>query len=1053
MPIDFVEEATIDFQEEAAPIDFAEDAEYLSTDIAPKENVALQAQQAALRAKDEGGTAVKVLTEAESAASVLENPIGAVLALPENALKAAGVNMPYSSKAPLFTKEQALKAIEFITPGGGGSEGTLTQSVQEFIAETLSTLTSPDMIGYMMAAKKAPVPVGRYFQGEMLAQLPATAAAAAEGESGSEKTKAALGVAANVAFPAMIESGIGKHSTAIKGEVAKQVGPATEAAVKGTTEAPKAAAATEPTPAPVERTTALEAVPAEIEAPKPVVQPESKPVGLGAATPAEFELKPQNPTSIKNAVVDQERAARGLPPAMEPASKEFGVSWEQAMAKMDADYLYPDRLIAEMREKPRAATDTEVATLLHRQVELRNLQDKAMRELAQAKDDGRVEDVADLNVRVDILSNQLLDLFNIDKAVGTENARGLNARKMLANEDFTLAKMELEKRAAKGGEQLTDAERAEVTNAQGQIAETQAAYDAYVERTTLAQKLARQFVEQGIKERDALINAVHAELQKVKPDITRRETMDAISGYGQYRQLSKDEISRELRDLKGQMQQVAKLADMEANRPPLKTGTERRVPSVEERRLIRLVNDAKNKFQVPITDEATQLKSSLDMLKDRLRNRITELEDKLVRKDFTREPKRVIQLDAEAQRLHFQAAKTKAKWHEALMKDRLARRTVPQKIIGGIGETVNTIRAIMTSGEFSGVLRQGGFTGLGNPARITKAFPALIKGFRSEAKQHAVNQEIMARPNYHLYVRSKLFLSEHGQKLSQMEEAYMSRWAGKVPVVAGTQRAHSTFLNKLRADSFDVLAKTLVRRQNELTPERARDIANFLNVSTGRGSLGVRGDSALVTMNTAFFAPRWVASRFQLLIGQPFWKPIGRKDWPVVRLIAEEYGKFFIAMGVIYGLWGMAGGEVETDPRSSDFGKLRTGDTRVDLMAGLQQQTVLVSRLASGETKKLSGKIVPIRGEDIPYRGDTSASAIGNFLRTKLAPVPASTLDMLTGKDVANQPVTPQSELIDLSTPLAYGDIYKAMIEQGVSEGTALALLAIFGAGLQTYDR
>lgn len=282
----------------------------------------------------------------------------------------------------------------------------------------------------------------------------------------------------------------------------------------------------------------------------------------------------------------------------------------------------------------------------------------------------------------------------------------------------------------------------------------------------------------------------------------------------------------------------------------------------------------------------------------------------------------------------------------------------------------------------------------------------------------------------------------------------MSRWAGKIPVVAGTQRAHSAFLNKLRADSFDVLAKTLVRRQNELTPERARDIANFLNVSTGRGSLGVRGDSALVVLNTAFFAPRWVASRFQLLIGQPLWKPIGRKDWPMVRLIAEEYGKFFIAIGVIYGLWGMAGGEeVETDSRSSDFGKLRVGETRVDLMAGLQQQTVLLSRLGSGETKKRSGKIVPIRGEDIPFRGDTSASAIGNFLRTKLAPMPASTLDLLTGKDVVHRPVTLQSELIDLSTPLAYGDIYKAMVAQGVSEGTALALLAIFGAGVQTYDR
>lgn len=1279
----------------------ATEPSYLSTDIAPKENVALRAEQAALRAKDEGGTAVKVLTEAETAASVLENPLGAVLALPENTLKAAGVNMPYSSKAPLVTKEQALKAIEFITPGGGGSEGTLTQSVQEFIAETLSTLTSPDMIGYMMAAKKAPVPVGRYFQGEMLAQLPATAAAAAETESGSEKTKAALAVAANVAFPAMIESGIGKHSTAIKGEVAKQVGPATEAAVKGTTEASKAAAAVESTQAPVERTTALEAVPAEIEAPKPVVQPEAKPVGLGAATPAEFELKPQNPTSIKNAVVDQERASRGLPPAMEPASKEFGVSWEQAMAKMDADYAYPDRLIAEMRANPRAATDTEVATLLHRQVELRNLQDKAMRELAQAKDDGRLEDVAELNVRVDILSNQLLDLFNIDKAVGTENARGLNARKMLAYEDFTLAKMELEKRAAKGGEQLTDAERAEVVRVNREIEETQRKHDEHVvaveetartaatdkaisnvkssgpptepveaitaqlkekfaageadAMTSLVQKLARHFVEKGIKERDPLIAAVHDVVKNIDPTLELRDTMDMISGYGKYRQLSKDEVSKQLRDLKGQMQQVGKLEDIQARKPPLKTGVERREPSTEERRLIKLVNDAKRRFGIVVTDPATQLRSALEARKTYYRNQIADLEaqitakekfvkdkaasptdaeldglkarssalkeefdaifgkpglsdaqrleamnkraaeleakiaagdiatkpssvnrplspeleqakqrvealnrrlaelrkkpeaqkaaervakaiealnkriaekeariaagdisvrsqrlnrpalpglevakqrldalnkqiaelreaakpklseeqaalkalktrlqksidkfeDKLARKDFTTTPKRVIQLDAEAQRLHFKAAQTKAKWHEALMKDRLARRTVPQKILGGVGEVLNTTRAILTSLDLSAVLRQGGFITLGHPVRALKAFSAMFRALRSQAGQHAVNQEIMARKNYPLYQQSKLYLAEHGQKLSQMEEAYMSRWADTpirikgvdINPVAASQRAYVTFLNKLRADSFDVMANTL-SRTGEVAPHEAKAIANFINVATGRGKLGVK-DNAAVGLSTVFFAPRYVASRFQLIAGQPFYKGSARTRTAV----AKEYARFLIGAAVVYGLGALAGGEVETDPRSSDFGKLRFDDTRLDPMAGLLQSTVLLSRLGSGETTRLSGKTVPIRGDQVPFGGDDAADVTARFLRTKLSPVIGTTVNVLSGTDVTGEKITPEKIGEDLLVPLALKDILKAMEDQGVPRGTALAILSIFGMGLQTYER
>jgi len=52
------------------------------------------------------------------------------------------------------------------------------------------------------------------------------------------------------------------------------------------------------------------------------------------------------------------------------------------------------------------------------------------------------------------------------------------------------------------------------------------------------QKLARYFVEQGVRGRESLLDAVHNALREVMPDMTRRETMDAISGYGEYRSTS-----------------------------------------------------------------------------------------------------------------------------------------------------------------------------------------------------------------------------------------------------------------------------------------------------------------------------------------------------------------------------------------------------------------------------------------------------------------------------------------------------------------------------------
>jgi hypothetical protein len=849
--------------------------------------------------------------------------------------------------------------------------------------------------------------------------------------------------------------------------------------------------------------------PTPAAAPSPAVKPVEgeSPIGMGGAVPSEFEQQPGTATSIKNAIVDKERAARGLPAAMQPARRTFQQVWDQTMAKIDHDPGYQDRLLTELEKKSRALTDGEDAALLHRQIDLQNEYGKATRDLAQAFEDGRTDAVAAEQARVQALSDQLLRVYEVGKKVGTETGRGLAARKMMALEDFSLAKMELDKRMAKGGRPLTPDERAEVVRLNKKIEDTQKAFDDYVaateardsERaikealgqveaeakkskpgkqkptgdvkadvtekirtrvaegeqasiTSLVQKLARAFIESGVRGRDALIDAVHEVLQEIIPGITRRQTMDAISGYGDFRQLTKDEISVKLRDLKGQMQQVAKLEDMQAGRPPLKTGLERRIPSPEESRLIKLVNDAKNEFQVPISDPNTQLKSSLDTLKTRMKNRRVELEGMLARKEFARKPKRTVQMDPEANRLHFEMSKAKAAWHEAMMKDRLANRSVPAKIFGYGAELLNTARAIKTSADLSAVLRQGGFIAFAHPIRAAKSFPAMFKAFRSEAGQHAVNEQIMARKNYPLYNQSGLYLSEHGQKLSQMEEAYMARWAEKIPLVAGSQRAYVTFLNKLRADSFDAMANSLARSR-ELTPNEAKVISNFINVATGRGNFGMK-DNALVGLNTVFFAPRYVASRFQLLAGQPLWTRKGAYEGTGAARaqVAKEYARFLAGAAVVYGLAMMDGAQVENDPRSTDFGKLKYGNTRVDPMAGLLQNTVLLSKLTSGEKKTLRGKVVPLRGPKVPYAGETIPDTLMRFGRTKLSPAFGTGVNILAQKDLVGQPVTVKSELGNMLTPLAASDIYKALLDQGLDRGAALSILSIFGMGLQTYD-
>jgi hypothetical protein len=99
------------------------------------------------------------------------------------------------------------------------------------------------------------------------------------------------------------------------------------------------------------------------------------------------------------------------------------------------------------------------------------------------------------------------------------------------------------------------------------------------------------------------------------------------------------------------MQQISKLEDLQNRQPPLKTGVERRIPSDEERRLIKQVEEAKRKYGIQSVDPATQLKSSLDSIKTRLTNQIADLESQIASREKIVKVKSKIAYDAEANAL------------------------------------------------------------------------------------------------------------------------------------------------------------------------------------------------------------------------------------------------------------------------------------------------------------------------------------------------------------------------------------------------------------------
>jgi hypothetical protein len=381
-----------------------------------------------------------------------------------------------------------------------------------------------------------------------------------------------------------------------------------------------------------------------------------------------------------------------------------------------------------------------------------------------------------------------------------------------------------------------------------------------------------------------------------------------------------------------------------------------------------------------------------------------------------------------------------------LKKERLKNRTWTQKLWDRSTEPFNVARSFMASMDLSATLRQGLILGVTHPKTAAMAVKDQLKAFASAHEAYKTMQKIINDPNYAKMKKAKIEFTEVDGKLKNMEESFMSRLASRVPGIEQSQRAYTTYLNKLRADVFNALYKTLAKAGE---PNDAELIAlgKYINIATGRGDLG-RHALASQTFATIFWAPRLFVSRFQILAGAPMYHGTARTR----KLIAGEYARFIGGMAIMYALADMMGAEIETDPRSGSFGKLKFGNTRVDPLAGLAQATTLIARLATGETKTQKGKIVAIRGDDKPAFGKGAPDYIMQFLRSKLSPLIGSAVDLAAGQNLVGEPTTPALIVKRSVVPLAFQDIYDSLVEQGIPAGTAFSMLAIFGFGVQTYD-
>lgn len=374
---------------------------------------------------------------------------------------------------------------------------------------------------------------------------------------------------------------------------------------------------------------------------------------------------------------------------------------------------------------------------------------------------------------------------------------------------------------------------------------------------------------------------------------------------------------------------------------------------------------------------------------------------------------------------------------------------------------LNLPRAVMSSLDFSAPLRQGVLL-IGTP-EFYKALPTMFKAYFSEGTYKDLMTSITRRPTYKAMLKGKVAFSSLDGKLSNREEDFMSDWANYIPGVRRSNRAFAAFLNKLRADSFDTLYNSALKHNPDVKDDlkAIKAIGEYVNVATGRGDLGNFLQSSAPLLNAVLFSPRLIAARLKTFRPATYTRlPKGARRRALVNLAT-----FGTAALTVMSLAVMAGAEVEKDPRSSDFGKIKVGNTRYDVLGGLGQYGVLGTRLAlwlggsayesaTGEEgpdhyKAVSGNTSKLNEEDAGPYGMKAGNVVLKFGRNKLAPVPAYLIDALYGENTIGEEFNP----VDVSrfAPMFLQDVYDMQQEYGVGEGTARVAPALFGVGVQDF--
>lgn len=601
-------------------------------------------------------------------------------------------------------------------------------------------------------------------------------------------------------------------------------------------------------------------------------------------------------------------------------------------------------------------------------------------------------------------------------------------------------------------------------------------------KISIPSSLISEVVAAGVTDMNDLVTKVRVRMSSKYPNATDREIRDAISGYGRERAMTQTDIQKEVGRLRNIGRMVSRLEDIQSGITKAKTPQEKAKLTNKEEQLRLEIQDA---YEEAGIGDAQRLINA----KGNAKKRIAELERRLDEGDFSKKDRKQVKEDDELNGLRAERQTLQNQFDKEL--DKIKKQNSPTKVYEGLGAFWEIARLLQATFDLSMVLVQGLKLTVSHPLYAIRGFNKAFQHFSSESRARKWGEFIKTQPYYETMMKSGLSLSEYDASLSEKEEGFLggvgnSMWdylampfkmfgsaaytrVALVNPFKAFERAGIGYLNTMRVLRFEDGIKMLQDQTNgktfETDPDSYKQVANMVNTFTGRSSLGPL-EKNVGLLSKIFYSPRnWMSQLKTSTVGFPIflltlkdkgtWKPSVAQ-----KMAARDFITWFVVTAGVVSMIAAKANEddedevdVDMNPLSSRFGKIRLGNIYIDPWGGFIQHIVLQARLYNdalvrgGEEKKLGDYNTPTRG-----------GLIAEFAKNKLHPTASLLVNYLTTHEEDGKRVNAYGEDFVLTdqiqervTPMIFSTVTEIFNEEPNLKGAFLGAYAFLGAGVNVY--